>query len=158
MTLGTGVLPDNRCRRRHYIDYGVKRLSYIGLPCSRERGVRKVEGRKLQLTGGSTFVDSLPKRWVTDAGLKAGDTVFLEPQVDGAVQIRARPMERPGPDLDRAVHLGLQEHGVPGLEPGVRDPSLRQGVDERRTASQLKLTAFHFPHSTFPTTRKPYIA
>src|SRR5437867_6889837 len=54
-----------------------------------------MEGRKLQLTGGSTYVVSLPKRWVTDAGLKAGDTVFLEPQVDGAVQIRARPMEKP---------------------------------------------------------------
>ena len=54
-----------------------------------------MEGRKLQLTGGSTFVVSLPKRWVTDAGLKAGDTVFLEPQVDGAVQIRVRPMEKP---------------------------------------------------------------
>src|SRR5207237_9499138 len=95
MTLGTGVLPDNRCRRRHYIDYGVKRLSYIGLRCSRERGVRKVEGRKLQLTGGSTFVVSLPKRWLTDAGLKAGDPVFLEPEVAGAVQIRPRPRERP---------------------------------------------------------------
>jgi phosphate uptake regulator len=54
-----------------------------------------MEGRKLQLTGGSTYVVSLPKRWVTDAGLKAGDTVFLEPQVDGAVSIRARPTERP---------------------------------------------------------------
>ena len=54
-----------------------------------------MEGRKLQLTGGSTYVVSLPKRWVTDAGLKAGDTVFLEPQVDGAVQIRAHPMEKP---------------------------------------------------------------
>src|SRR5947199_181334 len=54
-----------------------------------------MEGRKLQLTGGSTYVVSLPKRWVTDAGLKAGDTVFLEPQVDGAVQIRARSMEKP---------------------------------------------------------------
>src|SRR5438105_3164242 len=54
-----------------------------------------MEGRKLQLTGGSTYVVSLPKRWVTDAGLKAGDTVFLEPQVDGAVSIRAHPAEKP---------------------------------------------------------------
>lgn len=54
-----------------------------------------MEGRKLQLTGGSTYVVSLPKRWVTDAGLKAGDTVFLEPQVDGAVLIRAQLPERP---------------------------------------------------------------
>ena len=54
-----------------------------------------MEGRKLQLTGGSTYVVSLPKRWVVDAGLKAGDTVFLEPQVDGAISIRARPADRP---------------------------------------------------------------
>jgi phosphate uptake regulator len=54
-----------------------------------------MEGRKLQLTGGSTYVVSLPKRWVTDAGLKAGDTVFLEPQEDGAISVRAQPAERP---------------------------------------------------------------
>src|SRR5438046_10069183 len=95
MTLGTGVLPDNRCRRRHYIDYGVKRLSYIGLRCRRERGVRKVEGRKLQLTGGSTFVVSLPKRWVTDAGLKPGNTASRSPRGNAAARTRTRPMEGP---------------------------------------------------------------
>src|SRR5881628_794181 len=54
-----------------------------------------MEGRKLQLTGGSTYVVSLPKRWVLDAGLKAGDTVFLETEGDGAVSIRAHPAEKP---------------------------------------------------------------
>ena len=53
-----------------------------------------MEGRKLQLTGGSTYVVSLPKRWVLDAGLKAGDTVFLDTQADGAVSIRPRPAEK----------------------------------------------------------------
>ncbi len=54
-----------------------------------------MEGRKLQLTGGSTFVVSLPKAWVVAAGLKAGDTVFLEPKPDGSVAVVPRPMERP---------------------------------------------------------------
>ena len=54
-----------------------------------------MEGRKLQLTGGSTYVVSLPKRWVVDAGLKAGDTVFIDTQTDGAVSIRPRPGEKP---------------------------------------------------------------
>jgi len=54
-----------------------------------------MEGRKLQLTGGSTYVVSLPKRWVVDAGLKAGDTVFIDTQRDGAVSIRPRPGEKP---------------------------------------------------------------
>jgi phosphate uptake regulator len=37
-----------------------------------------MEGRKLQLAGKSTFLVSLPKRWVTSAGLKAGDTLFVD--------------------------------------------------------------------------------
>lgn len=53
-----------------------------------------MEGRKLQLTGGSTYVVSLPKKWVTAAGLKAGDTVFLETEADGSVSVRPRPAEK----------------------------------------------------------------
>jgi phosphate uptake regulator len=49
-----------------------------------------VEGRKLQLAGKSTFLVSLPKRWVTGAGLKAGDTLFVETEPDGSVSIRQR--------------------------------------------------------------------
>src|SRR2546427_12319402 len=54
-----------------------------------------MEGRKLQLTGGLTYVVSLPKHWVVDAGLKAGDTVFLETEPEGSVSIRPRPAEKP---------------------------------------------------------------
>ena len=54
-----------------------------------------MEGRKLQLAGGSTYVISLPKRWVTDAGLKAGDTLFVDTEVDGSVSVRHREVERP---------------------------------------------------------------
>jgi phosphate uptake regulator len=53
-----------------------------------------MEGRKLQLTGGSTYVVSLPKRWVVEAGLKAGDTVFLETATDGSVNVRPQPAEK----------------------------------------------------------------
>src|SRR3989454_2345047 len=53
-----------------------------------------MEGRKLQLTGGSTYVVSLPKHWVVDFGLKAGDTVFLETEPQGSVMIRPRATER----------------------------------------------------------------
>lgn len=54
-----------------------------------------MEGRKLQLTGGSTYVVSLPKRWVVASGLKAGDTVFLETEQNGSVSVRSKPAERP---------------------------------------------------------------
>jgi phosphate uptake regulator len=53
----------------------------------------QVEGRKLQLAGGSTYLVSLPKRWVLTAGLKAGDTVFLETETDGSVSVRPRVVD-----------------------------------------------------------------
>ena len=54
-----------------------------------------MEGRKLQLAGKSTFLVSLPKRWVTNAGLKAGDTLFVDTETDGSVSVRPRSGERP---------------------------------------------------------------
>jgi len=54
-----------------------------------------VEGRKLQLAGGSTYLVSLPKRWVRDAGLQPGDTLFVGPAADGSVSVRAAREERP---------------------------------------------------------------
>lgn len=38
-----------------------------------------MEARKVQLTGGSTYVISLPKQWAREVDLHAGDTIFLEP-------------------------------------------------------------------------------
>src|SRR6266571_850520 len=75
-----------------------------------------MEGRKLQLTGGSTYVVSLPKRWVVGAGLKAGDTVFIDTQTDGAVSIRPRPGEKP--EMRRRI---FEEKGE-----GRRDRLLRE--------------------------------
>lgn len=54
-----------------------------------------MEGRKLQLAGKSTFLVSLPKRWVLHAGLKAGDTLFVETEGDGSVSVRPRAVEKP---------------------------------------------------------------
>jgi phosphate uptake regulator len=54
-----------------------------------------MEGRKLQLAGGSTYVVSLPKRWVQGSGLKAGDTLFLETESDGSVSVRHRIADKP---------------------------------------------------------------
>ncbi|HDO41837.1 MAG TPA: phosphate uptake regulator PhoU, partial [Candidatus Bathyarchaeota archaeon] len=38
--------------------------------------------RRIQLTGGSTYVVSLPKNWAKAAGIKPGDYVQLIPQPD----------------------------------------------------------------------------
>jgi phosphate uptake regulator len=58
-----------------------------------------MEGRKLQLAGGSTYLVSLPKRWVLDAGLKPGDTLFVDSEGDGSEErppVRRKVFEEKG--------------------------------------------------------------
>ena len=41
-----------------------------------------IQLRKVQLTGGSTYIISLPKEWASDVGIKPGDYVQVIPQPD----------------------------------------------------------------------------
>jgi phosphate uptake regulator len=44
-------------------------------------------GRRIQKTGGSTYIVSLPKNWVLARGLGAGDVLFFTPRADGSMTI-----------------------------------------------------------------------
>ncbi len=44
-------------------------------------------GRRIQKTGGSTFIVSLPKNWVLARGLSAGDVLFFTPRADGSMTV-----------------------------------------------------------------------
>lgn len=46
-----------------------------------------MELRKIQLTGGSSYTVTLPKEWVTQAKLAAGDVVAFNAQNDGSLAI-----------------------------------------------------------------------
>lgn len=46
-----------------------------------------MELRKVQITGGSTYVVSLPKKWAVEAGVKPNDTVGLFPLEDGTLVV-----------------------------------------------------------------------
>jgi phosphate uptake regulator len=45
------------------------------------------EQRKLQVTGGSTFILSLPKDWATKNGLKRGSSMVVREEEDGSLSI-----------------------------------------------------------------------
>lgn len=45
----------------------------------------KVDLRKIQITGGSSFMITLPKEWADSVGLKKNDAVGLQPQADGSL-------------------------------------------------------------------------
>jgi phosphate uptake regulator len=45
------------------------------------------ETRKLQFTGGSTYILSLPKRWITQNQLKKGSVIKLREEEGGLLSI-----------------------------------------------------------------------
>ncbi len=76
-------------------------------PYSRE------EFRKLQLTGRSSYVVSVPKKWATSLGLKPGDAVAIRVQEDSSLLISPRGGTPPA----AAMQLGEVK-----LVRGVGDP------------------------------------
>ena len=60
------------------------------------------EMRKLQLTGGSTFIVSLPKDWVKQMGLEKGSLVSIVKDDDLSLRIRPKVVEK-GDRQRRAV-------------------------------------------------------
>ncbi len=55
---------------------------------------RNEEQRRLQLTGGSTYILSLPKKWVTRNQLKKGSTIVLSEEDDGSLSLAPSKLEK----------------------------------------------------------------
>ncbi|UCC58284.1 MAG: phosphate uptake regulator PhoU [Candidatus Bathyarchaeum sp.] len=53
----------------------------------RKNPLKESETRKLQVTGGSTYVISLPKRWVTQNGLEKGSSLLVRQEENGTLAI-----------------------------------------------------------------------
>ena len=68
-----------------------------------------MEKRRVQITGGSTYVISLPKRWAEEVDLKRGDYVLLIPQPD--LSMLLVPDKASAKEANREIEL-----------PPVRDP------------------------------------
>jgi phosphate uptake regulator len=60
-----------------------------------------LEGRRIQKTGGSTYIVSLPKTWVTARGLRAGDLLLFSSHPDGSLTLYTE--ETPRPERHRRV-------------------------------------------------------
>ena len=53
---------------------------------------RKQEGemRRLQVTGGSTYIVSLPKKWVTKNQLKKGSSLLISEEEDISLSVSSQ--------------------------------------------------------------------
>jgi phosphate uptake regulator len=70
------------------------------------------EVRKIQLTGRSTFIVSLPKKWVISMGLRAGDQLVIA-QEGPSLVITPKGLARPRAGLGEAV-LRISENDTSG--------------------------------------------
>ncbi len=69
------------------------------------------ETRKIQFTGKSSFIVSLPKQWVTDLGLKKGDQIRVSRQGVSALQILPLKFQTGvKQDDDATIEIGGEEN------------------------------------------------
>jgi phosphate uptake regulator len=67
------------------------------------------ETRKLQITGGSTYVISLPKRWVTQNGLKKGSSLLIRQEEDGALAVLPPEHGKPEKTEEAVIKVSSEE-------------------------------------------------
>jgi phosphate uptake regulator len=61
-----------------------------------KKAPRETEARKLQVTGGSTYVLSLPKKWIAQNQLKKGSSLLIREEEDGSLAILPPESEKYG--------------------------------------------------------------
>ncbi len=87
-----------------------------------------MESRKVQLTGGSTYIVSLPKSWIKEMGIEAGDplwisirqdsTLLLSPKMKGDKVTRKRVLDIEDEDNDHLIRklIGMYIAGYNTIE------------------------------------------
>ena len=60
---------------------------------TQEKDLKREEQRKLQMTGGSTYILSLPKEWVTRNQLQKGSLLVLAEEDDGSLSLFPSKLE-----------------------------------------------------------------
>lgn len=61
------------------------------------------ETRKIQFTGKSSYIVSLPKQWITDLGLKQGDQIRMSRQGSSMLQIYPTKYKSKSPKIEDAT-------------------------------------------------------
>ena len=68
------------------------------------------ETRKIQFTGKSSYIVSLPKRWITDLGLKRGDQIRMQRQGSAGLQVYPiKHRSAPKPKEDATIEIASDE-------------------------------------------------
>ncbi len=68
------------------------------------------EQRKLQITGGSTFILSLPKEWVSRNELNKGSPMLIREEEDGSLSIFPSKVEIPKTKEEALIRVSSNDH------------------------------------------------
>ncbi|MEF8835135.1 MAG: phosphate uptake regulator PhoU, partial [Candidatus Thermoplasmatota archaeon] len=103
------------------------------------------ESRKVQITGGSTYIVSLPKDWVRQKEIEAGDSLILSPRKDGSIVVspereyekkaNVKEIDITDKDQDSLIRelIGIYMAGYSKIEIVAKDsmePELRRAIME----------------------------
>jgi len=75
----------------------------------RDNSSKNSETRKLQITGGSTYVLSLPKRWVTQNVLKKGSSLLVRQEENGSLVILPPELGKPEKTEEALIKVSPEE-------------------------------------------------
>src|SRR5881628_1588322 len=103
--------------------------------------MKQVELRKLQMTGGASYTVSLPKDWVKEQGLKAGDVVAVMPRSDSSLTLMPHEKLPTGQSKGAEVTVSPQ-----------RDQDREQVL---RTILAQYLAGYDIIRVSFPASSKP---
>ena len=70
---------------------------------------RNEETRRLQITGGSTYVISLPKRWITQNGLEKGSALLIRQEDDGTLAVLPPELGKAEKSEEALIKVSQQE-------------------------------------------------
>lgn len=69
----------------------------------------KEDVRRVQLTGKSTYIVSLPKKWVDEVGIEKGDSITVIPQNDKTLLLVPKSMKRPDKPQEIVINVAPAE-------------------------------------------------
>jgi phosphate uptake regulator len=101
------------------------------------------ERRKLQITGGSTYVISLPKRWVTQNGLEKGSALLVRQEDTGFLTILPPDLRRVDKTEDAIIKVSPEDSSEAVVRKTVAVYLLGYNIIHVRPKEQKEILSTH---------------
>jgi phosphate uptake regulator len=101
--------------------------------------IRNGEQRKLQVTGGATYILSLPKEWVTRNQLKKGSLIVISEEDDGSLSIFPSKLEKQETNDEAFISVSVNERSDAVMRKAISAYVMGYNILHIRSSSQQTL-------------------